>query len=88
MERPSASKRGLNGGRRTRTEEILAVDEALDRLAELDPQQTRVVELRYFAGLTVEETAEALGISPRTVKRDWAMAAAWLRSELSPRPSL
>jgi RNA polymerase sigma factor (TIGR02999 family) len=76
------------GGEEPRTEEILAVDEALARLAELDPQQTRVVELRYFAGLTVEETAEAVGISPRTVKRDWAMASAWLRSELSPRPSL
>lgn len=68
-------------------EEILAVDEALQRLGELDPQQSRVVELRYFAGLTVEETAEALGISPRTVKRDWAMAAAWLRVELSQRAS-
>lgn len=64
-------------------EEVLAVDEALERLGELDPQQARVVELRYFAGLTVEETAEALGISERTVKRDWAMAAAWLRSQLS-----
>ena len=74
-------------GEAPRTEEILAVDEALDRLAELDPQQARVVELRYFAGLTVEETAEAVGISPRTVKRDWAMASAWLRSEISPRPS-
>jgi RNA polymerase sigma-70 factor (ECF subfamily) len=63
--------------------EILAVDEVLDRLVELDPQQARVVELRYFAGLTVEETAEALGIAPRTVKRDWAMASAWLRRELS-----
>ena len=65
--------------------EVLAVDEALDRLAELDPQQTRVVELRYFAGLTVEETAEAIGVSPRTVKRDWAMANAWLRAQLSKR---
>ena len=74
------------GGEAPRTEEILAVDEALDRLAELDPQQTRVVELRYFAGLTVEETAEAVGISPRTVKRDWAMASAWLRSELLEKP--
>jgi RNA polymerase sigma factor (TIGR02999 family) len=63
--------------------EILVVDEVLLRLAELDPQQGRVVELRYFAGLTVEETAEALRISPRTVKRDWAMASAWLRREFS-----
>ncbi len=67
----------------TRFEEILAVDEVLRRLGELDPQQGRVVELRYFAGLTVEETAAALGISPRTVKRDWALASAWLRRELS-----
>ena len=76
------------GGAQLHVEEILAVDQALDRLAELDPQQTRVVELRYFAGLTVEETAEAISISPRTVKRDWAMAAAWLRSQLSREPSL
>ena len=64
-------------------EEILAVDEALGRLRELDPQQGQVVELRYFSGLSVEETAGVLGISPRTVKRDWAMASAWLRRELS-----
>jgi RNA polymerase sigma factor (TIGR02999 family) len=74
-------------GRVLRTEEILAVNEALERLAELDPQQTRVVELRYFAGLTIEETAEAISVSPRTVKREWAMANAWLRSELSQRPN-
>ena len=73
-------------GEAPRTEEILAVDEALARLAELDPQQTRVVELRYFAGLTIEETAEALGISARTVKREWAMASAWLRNELLEEP--
>jgi RNA polymerase sigma factor (TIGR02999 family) len=66
-----------------RPEEVLAVDEALDRLAALDAQQARVVELRYFAGLTIEETAEALGISPRTVKREWTTASAWLRTELS-----
>jgi RNA polymerase sigma-70 factor (ECF subfamily) len=65
------------------SEELLAVDEAVERLTELDPQQARVVEMRYFGGLSVEETAEALGISPRTVKRDWAMAKAWLRGELS-----
>jgi RNA polymerase sigma factor (TIGR02999 family) len=68
-----------------RTEEILAVDEVLARLAELDPQQARVVELRYFAGLSVEETAEVIEISPRTVKRDWAMARAWLRAQLAER---
>jgi len=65
-------------------EEILAVDEALGRLAELDLQQCRIVEMRYFAGLTVEETAASLRISPRTVKRNWAMASAWLRTQLSP----
>jgi len=64
-------------------EEILAVDEALNRLSELDPQQSRVVEMRYFGGLSVEETAEVLGVSPRTVKRDWATAKAWLQRELS-----
>jgi len=69
------------------TEEVLVVDEALGRLAALDPQQGRVVEMRYFGGLSVEETAEALGVSPRTVKRDWAMAKAWLRSELSAKGS-
>jgi RNA polymerase sigma factor (TIGR02999 family) len=68
-----------------RTEEILAVDEVLGRLAELDPPQARVVELRYFAGLSVEETAEVMEISPRTVKRDWAMARAWLRAQLAER---
>jgi RNA polymerase sigma-70 factor, ECF subfamily len=64
------------------TEEILAVDEILSRLAELDPQQARIVELRCFGGLSVEETAEALAISSRTVKRDWAMAKAWLKTQL------
>ncbi len=64
-------------------EAVLAVDEALARLSQLDPQQGRVVEMRYFGGLTVEETAEVLNISPRTVKRDWAMAKAWLYGELS-----
>ncbi len=66
------------------SEELLAVDEALKRLGQLDPQQARVVEMRYFGGLTVEETAEALAVAPRTVKRDWAMAKAWLRLEFSP----
>jgi len=75
------------GATSDKTEEVLAVDEALERLAGLDPQQGRVVEMRYFGGLSVEETAEALGISPRTVKRDWAMAKAWLRGELSAKGS-
>ena len=75
-------------GGELRTEEILTVDQALDRLEALDAQQARIVELRYFTELTVEETAEVLGISPRTVKRDWAMAAAWLRNQLAPEAGL
>ena len=62
--------------------DIVALDDALERLASVDPQQSRVVELRFFAGLSVEETAEALGISPATVKRDWATAKLWLYNEL------
>jgi len=62
--------------------DIVALDEALARLAAVDPQQSRVVELRFFAGLSVDETAEALGISPATVKRDWATAKLWLYKEL------
>ncbi|HEX5475947.1 MAG TPA: ECF-type sigma factor, partial [Vicinamibacterales bacterium] len=60
-----------------------ALDEALDRLARLSVRQARIVELRYFGGLTVEETAGVLGISPKTVKRDWSVARAWLRRELT-----
>ena len=59
--------------------DLLALDEALTRLAALDPEQAKIVELRYFGGLTVEETAAAVGISPATVKRQWAMARAWLK---------
>jgi RNA polymerase sigma factor (sigma-70 family) len=66
-----------------RLDEILAVDEALARLAEFSPQQCRIVEMRYFAGLTVEEIAASLRCTPRTVKRNWAMASAWLRTQLS-----
>ena len=62
--------------------DFLALDAALDRLAEQDAQKGRIVELRYFGGLSNEETAEALGVSPRTVKRGWALARAWLRREL------
>lgn len=58
--------------------DIIAVNDALHDLARLDPQQSRIVELRFFGGLTIEETAEALGISPATVKRDWMVARAWL----------
>lgn len=62
--------------------EVLALHEALDRLASFDEQQARIVELRYFAGLSIEETAEVVGVSPATVKRDWVMARAWLAREL------
>ena len=62
--------------------DIVALDEALAQLAAVDPQQSRVVELRFFAGLSVDETAEALGISSATVKRDWATAKLWLYNEL------
>jgi RNA polymerase sigma factor (TIGR02999 family) len=71
------------GGGIEQSEEMLAVDEALARLAGLDPQQARVVEMRYFGGMTVEDTAEALAIAPRTVKREWATAKAWLHREIS-----
>ena len=62
--------------------DLIALDQALDRLAEFDPEQAKIVELRYFGGLTVEETAEAVGVSPATVKRQWAMARAWLKQAL------
>jgi RNA polymerase sigma factor (TIGR02999 family) len=66
-----------------RSLELIELDDALESLAELDLQQARVVELRFFGGLTVEETAEVLGVSPRTVKRDWSVARAWLHGEIS-----
>jgi RNA polymerase sigma factor (TIGR02999 family) len=59
------------------------LDDALKRLAELDPRKSQVVELRFFGGLSLEETAEALKVSPRTVRRDWRLARAWLYRELS-----
>jgi RNA polymerase sigma factor (TIGR02999 family) len=70
-----------NGG--SRDIDVLALDGALERLAALDAQQERIVELRYFGGLTLDETAEVIGISTATVKREWAIARAWLRAELS-----
>ena len=63
--------------------DVVALNDALERLATVDPQQCRVVELRFFAGLSIEETAEAIGISPATVKRDWTTAKAWLHHELT-----
>jgi len=68
-----------------RSPEILALDEALDRLAKLDQRQSKIVELRFFAGMNEEETGHVLGISSRTVKRDWRAAKAWLYAELNPR---
>jgi len=68
--------------------DVLALDAALERLAALDPQQSKIVELRYFGGLTVDEAAEALDISPATVKRHWTLARAWLKKELSQGPVL
>ncbi|HEX7049089.1 MAG TPA: ECF-type sigma factor [Longimicrobiales bacterium] len=64
-------------------DEVLALHEALERLERLDPRQCRIVECRFFAGLSIEETAGALGISPATVKRDWSLATAWLYRALA-----
>jgi RNA polymerase sigma factor (TIGR02999 family) len=66
--------------------EMIALDDALRTLAEVDPQQAQIVEMRFFTGLTIEETAEALGISPATVKRDWVSAKAWLFREMTRQP--
>jgi RNA polymerase sigma factor (sigma-70 family) len=60
-----------------------ALDEAIERLAQIDPEQAKIVELRYFAGLSVEEAADAMDISPATLKRRWSLARAWLFRELS-----
>ena len=64
-------------------EDVTAIDEALTRLSALDERQAKIVEMRYFGGLTIEETAAAIGISDATVKREWTLARAWLRRELS-----
>jgi len=66
-----------------RTSDLIEIDEVLTRLEKLDERQAKVVELRFFGGLSVEETAEAMGISEPTVKREWAMARAWLHRELA-----
>jgi RNA polymerase sigma factor (TIGR02999 family) len=73
---------GLPAAAPEQSMDMLALDAALDRLAALDPGQARIVELRYFGGLSIEETAEAMKISPATVKRHWAAARAWLAKEL------
>jgi RNA polymerase sigma factor (TIGR02999 family) len=87
-----AGKRGGGGEKVTlgeaqaitgeRPVDLVALDDALEALAKMDERQCRVVELRYFGGLSIEETAEVLGVSPATVSHDWAIARAWLRSEL------
>jgi RNA polymerase sigma factor (TIGR02999 family) len=96
IERARGKRRIRHGGGRVRieleklevadieaSEELLALDEALERLAAQEPETVRVVKLRYFAGLTIEQTAEALGISVRTANRHWAYAKAWLFQELT-----
>ena len=93
----SAAKRGGAGSCKLTLDEalelpqpvdldVVALDGALQRLSELDPQQSRIVELRFFAGLTIEDTSEVLGISPATVKRDWTSARAWLHREIARSP--
>ena len=89
-----AGKRGGEGAQKVeidvgllagenRIEDIVALDEVVTRLSALDQQRGRIVELRFFAGLSVEETAEAMGISDSTVKREWRLAKAWLHRELA-----
>jgi RNA polymerase sigma factor (sigma-70 family) len=70
-------------GAREQGIEVLALNDALESLSKIEARKSRVVELRYFGGLTVEEAAEVLGISPETAKRDWKMARAWLLVQLS-----
>jgi RNA polymerase sigma factor (TIGR02999 family) len=88
----ATAKRGAGAGKVTLTDsagllerppDLVALDDALEALARLDPRRGSVVELRYFAGLTVEESAEVLGVSPETVMRDWKLARSWLRRELA-----
>ena len=66
--------------------DVLALDQALDALSSRDARQCRVVELRFFAGLSIDETAQAIGVSAATVEREWAMAKAWLHRRLSVQP--
>lgn len=91
--RRAAGKRGAGAGHvsledvvvaaRETPEELVALDEALGRLERIDPRQAAVVECRFFAGMGIEETAQALGVSPATVKRDWSVARAWINRELT-----
>jgi RNA polymerase sigma factor (TIGR02999 family) len=73
---------------KNRNLDLVALDDALSQLSKLDPQQSRIVELRFFGGLSIEETAEVLGISSATVKRDWATARIWLLHEMSKNSSV
>ena len=92
--RTSAAKRGGQGGRiyledvaeigSVRARELIALDDALNALARMDPRKARVIELRFFAGLSVEETAEVLKVSSETVVRDWKLARAWIVAEMNP----
>ena len=75
-------ERAFGMGTEGRAQHLLELDQALSQLAEVNPRHARVVEWRYFGGLTIEETAHALGLSPVTVTRDWRMARAWLKVEL------
>jgi len=70
------------GAQKPQNMDLVALDDALNELAKLDPQQTRIVELRFFGGLSIDETAEIVGLSSTTVKREWATARAWLRREI------
>jgi RNA polymerase sigma-70 factor (ECF subfamily) len=74
-------------GMRARGVDVLALNEALEALSKIDARKSRVVELRYFGGLTIEETADILGLSPETAKRDWRMAKAWLLAALTAKTS-
>jgi len=74
-------------GARRKPVDVIALDEALQELAKIDPRQSRVVELRFFAGLTLEEISAALEIAPATVQRDWTSARAWLHRQMSRRPN-
>jgi RNA polymerase sigma factor (TIGR02999 family) len=78
---------GMPAPETDRAREVCALDEALDALARMDPRRARVIELRFFGGLTVEETAEVLQISPQSVMRDWKLARAWLMRELRGTPA-
>jgi RNA polymerase sigma factor (TIGR02999 family) len=77
---------GLPAMSTERAADVCAIDDALASLARVDPRRAQVVELRFFGGLTIEETATAMNISPQTVMRDWNFARAWLTRELRPNP--